>query len=44
MAPPPSRQKEASLDNSVEMWLVAPPLLRLQVAPPPTCVEELSDD
>jgi hypothetical protein len=46
-APPPSRQEETSSDDSVEMWVVAPPPpLRLQVAPPPppTRVEELSDD
>jgi hypothetical protein len=45
-APPLSRQKEASSDNSVEMWVAAPPPLRLQVAPPPppTHMEESSDD
>jgi hypothetical protein len=30
--PPPS----SNSDDSVEMWVVAPPPLRLQVAPPPT--------
>jgi hypothetical protein len=37
-APPPS----FDLDDSVEMWLMAPPPLHLQVAPPPlpTCLEE----
>jgi hypothetical protein len=35
--PPPSCQEEALSDDSVEMWVVAPPPpLRLQVAPPPS--------
>jgi hypothetical protein len=53
-APPPLRLEEASSDDSVEMWVVAPPPLSLQVAPPrpltslvappPTHMEESSDD
>jgi hypothetical protein len=35
IAPRPSCQEEASSDDSVEMWVLTPPPLRLQVAPPP---------
>jgi hypothetical protein len=43
-APPPSCQEEVSLDDSVEMWVVAPPPPARLVAPPPppTCLEEAS--
>jgi hypothetical protein len=34
IAPPPSHQEEASLDESVEMWVVAPPPPTCLVAPP----------
>jgi hypothetical protein len=30
-APPPSRLEEASFDDSVKMWMVAPPLTCLEV-------------
>jgi hypothetical protein len=45
--PSPSRQEEVLSDDSVEMWVVAPPAPARLVAPPPTTLLEVassSDD